>query len=67
MSEKVFFARFGISPLQVLLFFVIGGIIQISKYQTIPEVYTGHEKFISMRESVEIWLKLFFMEKKHLI
>ena len=49
---------------QVWNFFVIGLISQILKYQTIPGVYTGHEKFISMQESVEIGLKLFFHGEK---
>ena len=45
---------------QFWYFFVIGWISQIFKYQTIPGVYTGHAKFISMLESVEIGLKQFF-------
>ena len=52
---------------QFWYFFVIGWISHIFKYGTIPGVNTGHEKFISMPESVEIGLKLFFKEIKGLI
>ena len=50
---NISFTSFGI-------FFVIGWIRHIFKYGTIPGVNPGHEKFISMPESVEIGLKLFF-------
>ena len=67
MSEKVSFTRFGISPLPVLVFFGNWLDKPNFKYGTIPGVYTGHEKFTSMPESVEIGLKLFFMTIKGLI